>query len=80
MRLIAWLKKNPFTALLLAAGIWIAWRMWHGQAVLGAGHASITAAQLAGWQVYPAGVTGWEEHGPNGEVVMHDTGWDGTPV
>jgi hypothetical protein len=41
------------------------------------GHATPAEAMSYGWAVYPRGVTGWQEHGPNGEIVDHDTGGEG---
>ena len=77
MRLTTYLKAHGLAVALMLTAAYVVWRMVSGKAIVGPGHSTPADARSWGWAVYQAGITGWEEHGPGGETVMHDTGWDG---
>lgn len=72
-------RHRWFLFFAIAAGVvlWLYARSSWASAA--AGHATPADAMAAGWAVFPMGVTGWEEHGPNGEIIDHDTGGQGVP-
>ena len=68
------IKRWHWIAILAVVGIVL--YFWHKSAAT-VGHATPDDAMAAGWAVFQRGITGWEEHGPNGEIIDHDTGWTG---
>jgi hypothetical protein len=70
-------RKNLLILCVLAAVGVAAWLMLRGGSSATAGHSTPADAMSYGWAVYPRGITGWREIGPNGEIVDHDTGGEG---
>jgi hypothetical protein len=67
-------RKRIITIAVLAVLAYLIYRATRGTAT--AGHSSPDDAMASGWAVYQRGITGWQEHGPNGEIIDHDSGWD----
>jgi hypothetical protein len=83
MRMIGKLKAWIWGHKLIAAAIAVLVVGWILHRLAGSGrggHTTVAEAIAAGWTVYPAGITGWKEVGPDGTTeVWHMTGWTADP-
>jgi hypothetical protein len=59
----------------LALVLLVAWKYLAPSGATG-GHATPADALASGWAVFQRGIDGWQEHGPNGEIIDHDSGWN----
>lgn len=71
---ISWVKRHPWAVVVLVLASWLVIRRLAGKGR--GGHDSPAAAVAAGWEIYPAGITGWKEVEPGtGREFWHLTGW-----
>ena len=71
----AWIWGHKLIAAAIAVLV-VGWILHRLSGAGRGGHATISEARDAGWETYPAGITGWKEVGPDGKTEFwHMTGW-----